>query len=481
VRAVSVLLGVAASLSLAAQATSISSDAAPQTGTVERVKLYYGAYGSNDFVWGTTTEAMPTPDAWQFHSEMPSRMMDHVAATDGNHVYVAAGYTVGRVFYRHAVGGTTWETMAQCPLPLTTGGAAIVGDTFYYCGGYDSMSTAADTLFKYSISGNDWTSAPGPYAGTGYNWSPAVVACEGKLYFCSGCSQPGATNPTTQVWCYTPGAGWSQVASMNQGRVFANVVSYNDTIWVAGGNSNDVGLTHTEFYDPAADTWVVDNAVFPQLPQGRWGSACGVTSDVMFVASGVNPSGALSDTIFEFNFASRMWSTQTGMLLKVYRTAGCGTADGKGIVYGGSTGGFSPTDTVQYQSYVPPVPNDVGADMVLAPLGTVLPVPVAPKVRLRNFGTNLQTNIPLTCWIDSAGTTVFTDVTTYADTLDPSATVDVTFPGTWTGADGITYQVTMFTSQPEDSNYANDTAYASVTVQAAVWETIPKPPAMMLP
>jgi N-acetylneuraminic acid mutarotase len=475
-RAVSVLLGVAVCLSLAVQPTSISSDAAPQTGMAERVKLYYGAYGSNDFVWGTASDALPTPDAWQYHSEMPSRMMDNVAATDGDHVYVAAGYTVGRVLYRHAVGSTAWETMAQCPLPLTTGGAAIIGDTFYYCGGYDSMNTAADTLLKYSISGNDWTSAPGPYSGSGNNWSPTVVACEGKLYFCSGCSSPGATNPTTQVWCYTPGAGWAQVASMNQGRVFANAVSYNDTIWVAGGNSNDVELTHTEFYDPVADTWVVDNSVFPQLPRGRWGSACGVASDVMFVASGVSPSGALSDTIFEFSFVSRTWSTQAGMLLKVYRTAGCGTPDGKAMVYGGSTVGFTPTDTVQFQSYAPPVANDVGADQVLAPLGTVLPVPVAPKVRLRNFGTNPQTNIPLTCWIDSAGTNVFTDVTTYADTLDPMTTVDVTFPGTWTGADGITYQVTMFTSLPEDSNYANDTAYASVTVQAAVWETIPKPP-----
>jgi len=125
------------------------------------------------------------------------------------------------------------------------------------------------------------------------------------------------------------------------------------------------------------------------------------------------------------------------------------------------------------------VANDVSADVVLAPRGTVLPGPIEPRVTIRNSGTDPQTNIPLTCRIDSAGTNVYTDTVTYTDTLVPAATADVTFPSSWTGLDGNTYQVTMFTSLPADSNYANDTAYAWVTVQAAVWETIPKPPAQV--
>jgi hypothetical protein len=121
--------------------------------------------------------------------------------------------------------------------------------------------------------------------------------------------------------------------------------------------------------------------------------------------------------------------------------------------------------------------NDVGADFVLAPRGTIIPDPVAPKVRIRNFGTDPQSNIPLTCLIDSAGTNVFTDTITYTDTLAPAATAEVTFPNSWTGVNGKTYQVKMFTTLSVDSSYANDTAYASVSVQSAVWEPIPKPPA----
>ncbi len=136
-------------------------------------------------------------------------------------------------------------------------------------------------------------------------------------------------------------------------------------------------------------------------------------------------------------------------------------------------------DAIWCLKFAPPLDHDVGAELVLAPLGIIVPGPVAPKVRIRNYGTDPQTDIPLTCWIDSAGTNVFTDTITYVDTLAPATTADVTFPNSWTGVNGNTYQVTMFTSLPVDSNYANDTALTSVSVQSAVWETIPKPPSQV--
>ena len=121
--------------------------------------------------------------------------------------------------------------------------------------------------------------------------------------------------------------------------------------------------------------------------------------------------------------------------------------------------------------------HDVGVEQVLAPMGTVAPGPIAPKAHIRNHGSSAESDIPLTCWIDSASVHVFSDTTTYPGPLAPATAVDVSFPHNWTGVNGNTYRVTMFTSLPADSNYANDTARATVSVQAAVWETIPKPPA----
>ncbi|MEO0079140.1 MAG: T9SS type A sorting domain-containing protein [candidate division WOR-3 bacterium] len=441
---------------LASSPATNPEEATPQP---KKIKLYYGLPGSNDFFWADAPENQPA-DAWQVHSELPARMMDNAAATNGSHVYVAAGYNIGNVFYRHDINSTTWETMAPCPLDLCTGGAAIIGDTFYYCGGYrQGMSAAADTLLKYSISGNNWTAAPGPHPGWGYNWSPTVVACAGKLYYCSGCSVPGATAPTRRVWCYTPGAGWSQVASMNQGRVFANAVAYHDTIWVAGGIADNVALSHTEFYDPVADTWIVDNSVFPQMPQGRWGAACGLACEKMFIATGVLPNMSLTDSTFYFDFRTRSWSVEDGIPLRVYRTVGCGTPNDRAHVYGGSIVGFNPTDTCQYTVLTPPAPNDVGLLTIVKPGSVVRPgEPLAPEAVIKNFGTNPASNIPVYCRIDSAGNQVYSANLTYPGPLAPGGRANVVFSPNWIpGPLGATYNVRMWTALANDTNRANDT------------------------
>ena len=115
-------------------------------------------------------------------------------------------------------------------------------------------------------------------------------------------------------------------------------------------------------------------------------------------------------------------------------------------------------------AHAPIIPAiDVGAEAVLAPKDTVMSAPVAPIARLRNFGFNALSNIPVICRIDSAGTNVFTDTANYAGPLAPSETASVAFPDSWTGvAHKNYYQVMIFTKLPQDSVPTNDTAQASV-------------------
>jgi hypothetical protein len=107
--------------------------------------------------------------------------------------------------------------------------------------------------------------------------------------------------------------------------------------------------------------------------------------------------------------------------------------------------------------------RDIATDVVLAPKDTVESSPAAPMVRIRNCGANPVYGIPLTCRIDSLDSVVFTSTTTYMDMLAPSESAVVAFPDSWTGvAHTATYEVSVFTSLPGDSNFANDTAYASI-------------------
>jgi len=121
------------------------------------------------------------------------------------------------------------------------------------------------------------------------------------------------------------------------------------------------------------------------------------------------------------------------------------------------------TNDTAHASIIPTI--DVGAEAVLAPDDTVVPGPVSPKARIRNFGFNSVDSVPVICQIDSTGHIVFTD-TTYTGSLGRSGTTDVTFPKSWTGVVGNDYGVTMFTVFPDDSVQANDTVHASVSVQA---------------
>jgi hypothetical protein len=120
--------------------------------------------------------------------------------------------------------------------------------------------------------------------------------------------------------------------------------------------------------------------------------------------------------------------------------------------------------------------HDVGANAVLAPTGIVIPSALTPRAQIFNYGTSAESDIPVTCWIDSAGTRVYDHTATYTGPLASGAQVQVDFTPVWLGVNGNTYSVRMFTGLVGDENNANDTARATVTVTAAVWESIPPPP-----
>jgi hypothetical protein len=118
--------------------------------------------------------------------------------------------------------------------------------------------------------------------------------------------------------------------------------------------------------------------------------------------------------------------------------------------------------------------KDVGVQSILAPTGSMPPGNVTPRVRIKNFGTDPQSDIPVYISIDSAGTPVYTSDLVHAGPLDPGATADVTFTPDWDATAG-TYNVTSWTMLADDEDPSNDTAMGGVQVIAMTWETIASP------
>jgi hypothetical protein len=107
--------------------------------------------------------------------------------------------------------------------------------------------------------------------------------------------------------------------------------------------------------------------------------------------------------------------------------------------------------------------KDVGVSSIVTPGSIITPGSIAPKAQIRNFGSDSQSDIPVTCWIDSGATRVYTADTVYAGPLASGATADVTFSPNWTAVGG-TYTVKMFTSLSGDERPSNDTAARSSQV-----------------
>ena len=112
--------------------------------------------------------------------------------------------------------------------------------------------------------------------------------------------------------------------------------------------------------------------------------------------------------------------------------------------------------------------HDVGVSEIVSPSVSVRPGSLTPKVMIENVGISAEEDIPVYCWVDSAGTRVYESNLTYYGPLDPGASAEVEFLDVWdVGPVGASYDVVMFTDLGTDEDRSNDTAYLAVTARAA--------------
>lgn len=434
----------------------------------ERVKIYTGIPGSDQFHWGMAPNNGPTDD-WTAFGTMPVALMDNMVCTDGRYIYVPGGYTGtgSTAFNRYDPLRNTWTALASLPIAITSTGAAVIGDTLYIAGGYENMSTAMDTLLKYSISSDTWITAPGNHSGN--NWFPKLVAHKGRLFFFGGCQAPGATAPSQQLWIYTPGVGWSLGDSLNVGRVFTQAVVYHDTVWVAGGATDAGAIASTEFYDPTTNQWVVNSGTFPEMPTGVWGAAQAVAQGRFAIFSGIQPDWNMHGYCQYFNFATRAWETPEAISAPRYRTDGCGFLGRAAFCLGGSSGGFTPTADVQYKN-LGPTPDAAVLSIVDPKFPTYPASYVVPgSVRAANLG-DAPATIPVRLHVAYMGgwtydQTVNVDLGAFHDTT-------FTFTSSSIGSVGNNFEFEYTTGLAGDADRSNDTLIRFVSVSE--WQAMPQ-------
>jgi len=257
---------------------------------------------------------------WEIVTEMPLELWGEAVVFDGTYIYVIGGNgSAGDSLFIYNPVNESWSRGANLPDDLYASDACIVDDTIYVPGGWSEFALyPIDSLYKYSISGNNWTVSPGTGDSVAYY---ACAAANGKVYKIGGYNHDrGALIRYT--WEYEPGSGWTKKADMPpwHGSHAARWVK-NDTIYLAGGYwIFGQGTSSTMFYDPVNDIWTQDSMRLAYLPNGLKSGSSALYQGILYLTGG----NIFSDSILYYDHNTNSWNTYFPVLERNIGAPGVG-------------------------------------------------------------------------------------------------------------------------------------------------------------
>lgn len=246
-----------------------------------------------------------------------------------------------------------WGNDANLPVSILDAAGAAIGDKMYVVGGKNSNGHLT-SLWIYNASTNSWSQGAN-LPGVGVE-NAAVVAHNGQLYVFGGSTEP-FSGAVSNAAVYNPGSNsWTSLPNMPTARGGATAQVINGVIYVAGGmNGSGASLATVEAYTPASGTW---QTVTPlQTRRDNPGSA--VLNNELYVFGGRirNADGSTIDptlvSMEKYSPATGTWTGQTPMPTG-RRAMAVGTANGRIQVIGGEQNPDSPSGVFeQNEEYDP--------------------------------------------------------------------------------------------------------------------------------
>lgn len=427
----------------------------------------------------------------------------------------------------------TWETIPKPPSEVDRVVSATVydpkNDKIYMIGGNPAGNpgTYLTVCQEYDPAMRTWTAkADMP---TARGWIKGSY-CGGVIYVIGGHDNSGNAIATNEVFDPSKNSWASRADRPRIGLADCEVVWRDSLIYVMGGNNASSGFTNVDIYDPSADAWTTGTA----LPLVSYMGSAAIIGDTIFIVQAVDNSvvcwpnlyrGVINEAdpsqitwtagpvptevifngatdamngdvywlggfVSALNATNHIWkySTSTGAITAVtpnYPQALCRcnfmvarpSAQELYVFAGDEYGDWTTPNQLYYSiSFATPLSHDVKLYYILKPLTSMDHGSVKPICTVKNVGLSAESTIPVTCWIDSAGTRVYSMTDTLPGPLAANASINDTFATAWTtGPSGAHYTVTMFTSLSNDSSTANDTMRRDVTITGAGVQESPEP------
>jgi hypothetical protein len=120
-------------------------------------------------------------------------------------------------------------------------------------------------------------------------------------------------------------------------------------------------------------------------------------------------------------------------------------------------GSYGNGETQDYTVKFIPLTNDVGLSDILDPLsGSCQADSQRVSVRIKNYGTTAQLNVPIHLKVNSGNNSLVDITTVYPGTLPPLSSAIYTFQTPYTSTSGTTYVLKAFTTLAGDQDATND-------------------------
>ncbi len=211
---------------------------------------------------------------WQEAAAKPTAVTDVTAAVLFGEIYVPGGKLDGgdvtAVVEAYSPANDAWRPVAALPEPVAGGLALSDGSFLYLFGGWNGREYL-DTAYVYDPAGDSWRplepmSRPRAYA--------AGAFVTGQLYVVGG--YDGSELALCQA--YDPvAAAWADCPDMLLPRAGAGAATLLNKLYILGGGMDETGgVSHSELYDPASQTWQVVNT--PALAESPSWTQLGVAS-----------------------------------------------------------------------------------------------------------------------------------------------------------------------------------------------------------
>jgi hypothetical protein len=271
-----------------------------------------------------TPTPTPTPNptlVWQTAATAPLALAEAQGAAANGKLYVMGGYYKTLPSYQGTTRANvydpatnTWSAIADMPRPITHAGVAAIGSNIWIAGGYPTLPNgqqqfATTDVSIYNTLTNTWSAGPSLPAARG---AGVMVAVGSTLRFISGVDSKRVDQ--TEHWVLDTNnlaAGWTNAASLPEGRNHVAAVVLNNTIYVVGGQlgTNDATGPKSDVfaYHPSTNAWTS----VASLPKKRSHitDSTFVWNGKIVVAGGVSTGDHPLADVNIYDPATNAWST----------------------------------------------------------------------------------------------------------------------------------------------------------------------------